>query len=298
MNGSIVIVTWNSASEIGPLLESIGRWLPDTWDVIVVDNASSDSTVMRVDESSRPVRLIRTWQNLGFGAANNIGVHDVTTAATVLLNPDTLLLDDSLVSLVDLAMATGCLAGPRLMSPDGTAQPSASCLPASLTGTLRIVIPASALPERWASAVEPWRAARTVRAGWLSGACIAAPTSLLRRLGPFDESIHMYGEDMDLGLRAESHGIPRLFAPDVARVVHLSDRSSAQRYRDRGLAVSVRNRRNIVRRRLGRHRERWDDLNEVGLAVTRLAGKRLLGRSAARQQAWFRARFSSEGRKG
>lgn len=298
MNASLVIVTWNSESEIGDLLQSVDRWLPSSWEVVVVDNWSTDATVARVAESRRHVRLVRCDENLGFGRANNVGVRKVSSPVTILINPDTVLVDGSLVALADLALATNSLVGPRLMNSDGTPQASASCLPASVPGTLRVFMPAAVLPKTFASVLEPWRATRTVRAGWLSGACIAAPTCLFRRLGPFDESIHMYGEDLDLGLRAQQLGIARLFAPDVARIVHLGDRSSSQCYRDRGLAVSVRNRRSVVRRRLGATRERWDDVNEFGLAATRLAGRSLLGRDASRQQAWFRARLSDMNEKG
>jgi GT2 family glycosyltransferase len=291
MRASIVIVTWNSEAEIAGLLESITEWLDASWDVFVVDNASSDHTVAQVRGCSLPVHLTCLDENIGFGAANNLALRSVSTSGTVLLNPDTVLIDDSLRDLVRLSMNANCIVGPRLLNEDLSIQPSASCPPASLRGTLRIFLPGRAMPTRWASMLEPWRARTTIRAGWLSGACVAAPTSLLRRLGPFDEAIHLYGEDMDLGLRAEALQIPRLFAPDVARVVHLGDRSSGQRFSDAGLALSVQNRRAVVRTRMGRAREKWDDVNELGLTLTRLAGKRLIGADTTRQRSWLRARF-------
>ena len=71
-------------------------------------------------------RLIELDDNIGFGAASNVGVGEAGGDATVLLNPDTELLDDGLDRLAAAALERGALVGPRVLNPDGTIQPSAS----------------------------------------------------------------------------------------------------------------------------------------------------------------------------
>ena len=67
---------------------------------------------------------------------------------------------------------------------------------------------------------EPYRLERALEVTWLTGACIAGPTAVLRRLGPFDPALHMFGEDVDLGLRAGAAGVRSRFDPTVCRIVH------------------------------------------------------------------------------
>ena len=72
---SAIVVTYNSAAAIGPCLEALTR---EDCDIIVVDNASQDDTVRRVEEfvAWHPVRLIANEQNRGFGTAVNQGVRE------------------------------------------------------------------------------------------------------------------------------------------------------------------------------------------------------------------------------
>src|SRR2546423_122027 len=80
------------------------------------------------------------------------------------------------------------------------------------------LFPAILLPRPLRFRCEPWRAPRTREVAWLTGACIAARRELLLELGPFDEKMHLFSEDMDLGMRARERRIRSVFAPDVARV--------------------------------------------------------------------------------
>lgn len=80
---AVVIVTWNSEAEIGGCLDAL---LPFGVEIVVVDNASSDSTRLSVE--GRAVRLITNPSNLGFGAAVNQGVRATSSPLILLLNPD------------------------------------------------------------------------------------------------------------------------------------------------------------------------------------------------------------------
>lgn len=277
-------MTWNSAGELPGLLGSVERHLPEA-EVVVVDSASDDATV----EVARGARVVALESNRGFGAAANVGVREARNDAVVLLNPDTLLVDGSLADLAALAVRRDALCGPELLDPDGSRQPSASPAPAGWEVVLDALAPAAALPAPLRLRSEPWRARRTVEVGWLTGACIAGRRETLLRLGPFDETLELYGEDLDLGLRARRAGIPSVFAPDVARVVHLGERSTARRLSDARTARKLRARREVVRRHVGAPRERVDFAAQVVFHAGRFAAKRLLGRSTSREAAWLRA---------
>jgi N-acetylglucosaminyl-diphospho-decaprenol L-rhamnosyltransferase len=285
---TLVVVTWNSAQELPGLLTSIERHLGEGAGTIVVDNASDDATCSIARGWGRKVRLVELDENIGFGAANNIGIRLARTPVVIMLNPDTLLVDDSLSSLAHAAAKSRCLWGPELLNPDGTRQPSASPPPGGWELAVAALLPARLMPRRLRWRCEPWRARSRLTVGWLTGACVAASRDMLLELGPFDDSIHLYSEDLDLGTRAHAQGYASVFAPDIARVVHLGDRSSSQVFPDAGLEASVRNRRLVVRARLGRRRERWDFATQVAFHATRVVAKKALGKPTTREQTWLR----------
>jgi GT2 family glycosyltransferase len=210
-----------------------------------------------------------------------------------MLNPDTFLVDASLLDLVAIARADKALFGPRLLNADGSPQPSASVWPAGAAAFVRAIVPCALAPRRLRDWCEPWRSTSARACGWLSGACVVAQRDVLLELGPFDTALHLYSEDLDLGIRAAACGYRSIFAPNLARVVHLGDRSVAQRYSDLGLDASIRNRRTVVESRLGRRRARADILAEALFYGGRFVAKRVLRRNASREAAWLRTAWRS-----
>ena len=270
------------------MLTSIREHLGDDVEVVVVDNASTDATRELVRARTDSVRLVARAENNGFGAACNVGVREANADVVVLLNPDTRLIDGSLIDLVRLAAESGAIWGPELLNEDLSRQPSASPPPGGWEVGLDAVAPAAILPNPLRVRCEPWRAQSRVEVGWLTGACLVARRDVLLGLGPFDEAIELYGEDMDLGVRAQRSGIASVYAPDVARLVHLGDRSSARRYADAGLAASIRNRRRVVRARFGRGRAWYDFAGQIVYHALRYAVKRAAGRDFGREERWLR----------
>ena len=236
---SIVIVTWNSGSDLANLLDSVSEHLPGGPEVVVVDNCSSDGSVAAAENWEGGARVLSMPTNVGFGTANNAGVQACQTDTLVLLNPDTLLVDASLGALADAARRSRALLGPRLLNPDGSWQPSASAPPGGPAETLRLLLPGPLMPGALKARAEPWRMKTRTKVGWLTGACVAGRRDVLLALGPFNEDLHLYGEDMDLGLRAEAAGIDSLFAPDLCQVVHLGGRSAEVRFDDSGLRARI-----------------------------------------------------------
>jgi N-acetylglucosaminyl-diphospho-decaprenol L-rhamnosyltransferase len=286
---SIVVVTWNSAADLDPLLASFAEHLRAGYEAIIVDNASEDATVEVAAGWDGPKQVLPLQENRGFGTASNAGVEAARHDAVVLLNPDTLLVDGSLAALAKGAAATRALWGPELLNEDGSRQPSASPPPASWEVGLDALVPAALLPRPLRFRCEPWRSREIREVGWLTGACIAARRDVLLELGPFDEALELYAEDLDLGLRARELGIRSFFAPNVARVVHRGGGSARQRFADDGATTKIQTRREVVRRRLGPRRELYDYGAQLVFNGTRLLAKRALGRPVERERRWFSA---------
>jgi GT2 family glycosyltransferase len=280
---SIVVVTWECAALLKRLVASMNAHLSGSEELVIVDNASTDAPERAAREWKGDIVFVRLDENRGFGAANNVGVERASHAVVVLLNPDTELVDDSLRTLVALALELRALVGPRLLNPDGSIQPSASGPEVGVWPWARAFLPGAVTPRALLRYTEPYRLEERVRVAWLIGACVAAPREMLRTLGPFDETIHLYSEDLDLGLRAAEAGIASWFCPSECRIIHHGGGSAAQAGAAEADArrEAATTRRAVLRRLYGARRER---AGSRALAVNlrlREAAKRALGRRPA-----------------
>ncbi|MFL6572702.1 MAG: glycosyltransferase family 2 protein, partial [Burkholderiales bacterium] len=280
---AFVTVTYNSGAELHRLAESIQRHLPGAR-LIVVDNASTDDSRAVAEAAGATVIAFDT--NKGFGTAANAGVAAAAEPITVIVNPDVQLVDDSLATLAAQAQP-GRLHAPLLLNEDGSRQDSAHPLPATAATAVYSLIPGAALPRRLRRRVEPWQGDEPRRVGWATAACLAAQTDTLKAIGPFDESIFLYAEDLDLGLRAETW-----FHPD-ARVIHTRAHSTSRAFGGENYELLARRRREVVRRRMGRRRAMVDDVIELMTFADRALLRTLSGRSAKKETERFRARVKA-----
>lgn len=294
---ALVSVTHQSEREIASLLRSVERHLPGA-SVVVVDSGSSDAGVSAARAAAPEATVVALEENVGFSAANNRALAHVAEPVTALVNPDVELLDSS---LADLAAAIAASTGPeRILAPlllraDGRRQASAHPEPGSAAMFLNALLPAAVLPGRLRRAAQPWRADRSRRTGWAVGACLVARTETLRRLGPFDERIFLYAEDMDLCLRAADAGVETWFCPG-ARVLHHEARSSAAAFGGEAVELLARQRRTVTARRRGPLRAAVDDLALLVTYADRAALKALSGRPRARERRQLQALLAARRR--
>jgi N-acetylglucosaminyl-diphospho-decaprenol L-rhamnosyltransferase len=280
---AFVTVTFNSAPELRRLAESIARHLPGAR-LIVVDNASSDDS--RAVAEGAGATVIANSENTGFGSAANAGVATVTEPIAIVVNPDVELVDDSLAQLAAQAQQ-GRLYAPLLLNADGSRQDSAHPLPASPATAVYSLIPGQALPGPLRRRAEPWQSHSPRRVGWATAACLVARTDTLKELGPFDDSIFLYAEDLELGLRAETW-----FHPE-ARVIHTRAHSTEREFGGENFELLARQRRDVVLRRMGRGRARLDDVIELLTFADRALLHAVTGQSAKRETERFRARVKA-----
>ncbi len=280
-----VVVLHDSEAELRVLLDSLDSYLAAPPQLVVVDSGSRDGGAALAQ--SRGAEVIVLPSNPGFGAACNAGLvlarHDVT----VLLNPDCELLDDSLARLAGLAAAhPRALHAPRLLNADGSVQRSAHPRPGTVGALLPALVHPPLLPRGVRERVEPYRAESARTVGWAIAACLAASTGTLRRLGPFDPAVHLFAEDMELGLRAAAHGIPTVLHPSL-RLRHVGGHAVARGAEP--FDALAQRRREAIMTTLGRRALALDDLAQALTFATRIAAHVLLGGDAARPRAQLAA---------
>ena len=280
-----VVVLHDSEPELAVLLRSLAAHLPEPPQLVVVDTGSTDGGLELARRHG--AELVELPGNPGFGAANNAGIERARHDVTVLLNPDTELVDDSLHELARLArIHPHALHAPRLLEADGSVQRTAHPLPGTAGALLPALVHPPLLPRALRDRVEPYRSGTSRTVGWAIAACLASGTGTLRRLGPFDPAVHLFAEDMELGLRARAAGVPTVLHP------HLRLRHTGGHAVLRGgepFTVLARRRRDALERTLGPRARARDDLAQALTFATRIAARAALGRDAARERAQLHA---------
>ena len=275
---TVVVVLHDSAPELGILLRSVDAHAGTRPQVVAVDSGSRDGGAAVAREWGAEV--VELPDNPGFGAASNAGVALARHDVAVLLNPDCELEGDDLTELAGRARARpDALHAPRLLNGDGSVQRSAHPLPGTLGALAAAPLHAPLLPRALRERIEPYGAERPRTVGWAVAACLAGATAPLRRLGPFDETAHLFGEDMELCLRARAAGIPTVLHPDL-RIRHVGGHST--RRSGEPLDLIARRRRAVVRGARGSRALLLDDLAQGVTFATRAAAHGLLGGDARR----------------
>jgi len=278
---SIVVVLHDSAPDLRRLLASIERHLGDVApQLICVDSGSPDGGAGLAIARDHGAETVDLGTNAGFGAANNAGVARAAHDVTVLVNPDVVVLDEiALPALAAFASIHDALHVPRLLNADGTVQDSAHARPGSFGHAVLALTHPPALPRPLRDAAQPWRTAEERVVSWAIAATMAARTSTLRALGPFDPAQFLFFEDLDLCLRARAAGTPTVLHPDLV-LEHRGRHSTAAAYHGEPHDLLARRRREVVRADLGRRALARDDVLQALTFRTRILAARLLGRDA------------------
>jgi len=231
---TVCIVTWNSARDIGPCLDSLAACrCASPVEVIVVDNGSRDDTVARVERQYPEVHIEALGHNRGFATANNRAITAARGREVMLLNPDTLVHPgafDTLLRFLDTHPKAG-MVGPKLLNADGSLQMSCRHFPNFGAGLFRNTPLGRILPKnRFATdyLMTDWDHLSPRRVDWLSGACCLVRREALERVGLLDDKYFMYCEDVDWGYRMRAAGWERWYVP-TAQITHLIGGSSDQR---------------------------------------------------------------------
>ena len=211
---SVIIVNYNSGERLARCLERLGRQSFRDFDVIIIDNASSDPSLddaLAAAPSPLKVRAIRSGENLGFAAANNVAAREAGGEWLVFLNPDAYAEPDWLAELT--------AASARYPWADAFGSTQLKAEDPSIIDGAGDVVHVLGVPYRGHFG---WPAKTLPEDGECFAPCAAA--AMYRRrtfldLGGFEERFFCYGEDVDLGFRLRLAG-GRSVQVKAARVLH------------------------------------------------------------------------------
>lgn len=229
---SIVIVNYNVKHFLSRCLDSIYASKVDfDIDVYVVDNASVDGSVEMIRTDYPQVTLIASKENLGFSKGNNLALRQVRTPHCLLLNPDTLVEEDTLQVCHDFMeqhTETGAI-GVKMIDGSGRFLPESKRALPTLWNTLTKLtgfagfFPKSALWNSYALGHLSEEATHKVEV--LCGAFMYMRTSVLDAVGLLDERFFMYGEDIDLSYRIIKAGHTIYYLP-TTKIIHYKGEST------------------------------------------------------------------------
>ncbi len=196
---SIIIITWNSEEFIEKCLKSIFDTKGSIdLEVIVVDNASQDTTTKIIERFKPEVRLISNQQNQGYAKANNQGIEVSKGDYVLLLNPDVELKENCLKLMLDFVEnhEEATVVAPQLLNPDGSIQPSCrefpdfSILLWEFSG-LSFLFPKNRIFGRWRMGYFDFQSSREVDQPM--GSCLLLRRKVIQKIGVFRRTVsHLF----------------------------------------------------------------------------------------------------------
>ena len=224
MKLSVVIVNYNVRPYLTACLDSVQRALEGIEsEVFVVDNHSDDDSVEVISRDYAWVHLINNRENLGFSKANNIAIRQAQGEYILLLNPDTVVAEETLKGVIDFMdqhpKAGG--AGVRMHNADGTLAPeSRRAIPTPFVAARKML----GFTKRYYMSYLSWDAPAQIEV--VSGAFMLLRHKAIYEVGMLDEDFFMYGEDIDLSYRLLQGGWQNWYLP--YDIVHYKGQSTSK----------------------------------------------------------------------
>jgi O-antigen biosynthesis protein len=229
---SIIIVNYNVKEFLQNLIYSIEKAAGSLrYEIIVVDNASSDGSVEFICEKFPNVILIANQENVGFSRANNMGLKIAKGKYHLLLNPDTLVQENTFTEMIrffEENPETG-LAGCKILNPDGTLQlacrrsfPGPWTSFSKVTG-LSTLFPNSRIFARYNLTYRDENETYEVDA--VSGSFMMIKREVYEKIGGLDEQFFMYGEDLDWCYRIQKGGY-KVYYVHTTQIIHYKGEST------------------------------------------------------------------------
>ena len=224
MKLSVIIVNYNVRPYLTACLDSVQRALESIEsEVVVVDNHSDDDSVEVISRDYAWVHLINNRENLGFSKANNIAIRQAQGEYILLLNPDTVVAEETLKGVIDFMdqhpKAGG--AGVRMHNADGTLAPeSRRAIPTPFVAARKML----GFTKRYYMSYLSWDAPAQIEV--VSGAFMLLRHKAIYEVGMLDEDFFMYGEDIDLSYRLLQGGWQNWYLP--YDIVHYKGQSTSK----------------------------------------------------------------------
>jgi N-acetylglucosaminyl-diphospho-decaprenol L-rhamnosyltransferase len=271
---AVVLVCWNNKGYLEPCLRSLyGAGMHNRFEVVVVDNGSTDGSQQMLREQFPDVQIIQNESNVGLGKASNQGIEATQAPFVLLLNNDTIVNGPSLDALIDFMAATpdAGAAGGRLLNGDGSFQAAFNRF-STLAEEFLI---ATRIGERlWPGYPSHHTDAQVRSVDWLCSACLLVRRAALANVGLLEERFFIYGDEADFQYRLVEGGWKVYFLPQVA-TIHFGG-GSMDRWRRRKM---------VYRGKMLFYRWNYGALKEYTLRT--MLGLLTVGKVAAWTLAWL-----------
>ena len=214
---SIIIPSWNTKDLLKNCLKSLGF----LYEIIVVDNNSTDGTVKMIEKEFPHVLLIKNKKNVGFGAANNQGMRKAKGDYLLLLNSDTIIKDKAPLAMAQYLKDNSDVGviGPKLLNKDGSLQASAGPFPNLKISFIMLFL------EHWLGDLVRSSFKEIKEVDWVMGAAFMLKKEILKKVGLMDEGLFMYMDEVEWSFRIKKAGYKIIFNPQ-AEIIHLGGASS------------------------------------------------------------------------
>ncbi len=232
MKLSVVIVNYNVKHFLEQCLISVKKAMENVeGEIFVVDNNSVDGSVEMVREKFSQVHLIVNKRNLGFAKANNQAVRQAKGEYILLLNPDTVVEDDTFTKVINFMDAHPDAGGLGVKMVDGSGKflpESKRGLPTPAAAFYKIFGLSTLFPhsKRFSKYHLGYLDENEIhKVDILAGAFMLLRGSVLKEIGLLDEIFFMYGEDIDLSYRITQGGYNNYYFPET-RIIHYKGEST------------------------------------------------------------------------
>jgi len=230
---SIAIVNWNTTNLLKQCLKSIAEFPPEgDYEIIVVDNASSDFDEVCFRSEFPDVCLIANSENVGYAKGNNQALAIAHGDYVLLLNPDTLVTAGALEALLSFMEKhpDAAAAGPRLIRPDGTVEQSVRSFPYPGPIAWEYLGLSKLFSKSWTFAryrMRPFSYTQESEVDQPMGSCLILSKQALDDVGLMDEDFPIFFNEVDWLYRAKQKGYKIYFTP-TATVIHHGAASTRQ----------------------------------------------------------------------
>jgi GT2 family glycosyltransferase len=233
MDISFIIVNWNTKDFLRDCLDSISNTVEKlAFEIIVVDNASSDGSVAMLTEEYPRIKIIANKENRGFGAANNQGLAIMRGKYALLINTDAVLTRDAVGRLWSFAEShpEAAIVCGQLLNADGSRQNSVAAFPTLLTLLVNTSVLEYLLPKWFPS--KRYEHKKPLQVDSAIGACMMIRKKALDEAGRFDERYFFFFEETDLAY-AFARAAWKVYQIPDAFIYHLQGQSIGHNIKSR-----------------------------------------------------------------
>jgi len=240
---SIIVVAWNVRKLLYDCLKSVYDQTEGVdFEVIYVDNASEDGSVDMVKSEFPQVKIIENSQNEGFIKANNQAIQIAQGRYVLLLNSDTIVLDNAIEKIVKFADAhpEAGVVGCKVLNPDKTLQRNCFMYPSVLNMFLSATYLYKIFPKSRFFGRERmtwWDFDYASEVETICGSCSLVQKKAIEQVGLMDEAYFVYGDDPDWCYRFKKNGWKIMFTPG-AQIIHYGGQTTRQMAKEFRLQLS------------------------------------------------------------